>query len=163
MQFNLKPYQNNRTKTIFKKSNFLFFTIGTNRNSQDWIALEQSFYKLKLLCEKTYKNITIKILEDSILKNFKTAVKSTVFFLKPSQNAKTIIKYKTINTLNSIKFTTLIFKLNKTLYIVKQLSTINSFHYKKNISVMHQFLLTALKSLKIPKKALKIFFRNNVI
>ena len=152
MQFNLKNYQNNKTKAILKKSNFLFFTIGANQNSQDWIPLEQSLCKLKLLYKKTYNNITIKFLKNSIFKNFKATVKSTFFFLKPSQNGKVIIKAKTISTLNLIKFTTLILKLNKKPYTVKQLSTINSFHYKKNMSIIYQFLITTLKSSKMLKK-----------
>ena len=162
MQFNLKNYQNDKTKNILKKNNFLFFTIGANQNSQNWIALEQSLYKLTLLYNKTYNKITIKILKNSIFKNFKTIVKSTFFFLQPVQNRKTIIKTDIINALNLIQLTTLVVVLNKKSYSVKQFSNINSFHYKKNISIMYQFLITTLKSSRIIKKTFITFYRNNV-
>jgi hypothetical protein len=152
MQFNLKNYQNNKTKNILKKSNFLFFTIGANQSSQNWITLEQSLYKSKLIYHKTYNTITIKVLKNSIFKNLKATIKSTFFFLKPIQSRRTLIKANILNALNFIQFTTLILKLNKKSYAVQQLNTINSFHYKKNISIMYQFLITTLKSSKILKK-----------
>lgn len=146
MQFNLKNYQKNKTISILKKNNFLFFAIGANQNSHHWITLEQNLYNLKFSYKKTFNKALKKILKKSIIKNVKNLISSTMFFLKPKNNKKTKLKNKTINTLNETQFTILILKLNKKLYSTFQFKFINSFHYKKNISITYQFLLLTLKS-----------------
>ena len=80
MQLNLKTNQKNRTKELLKKKNFLFFTLGANQNAQNWITLEQNLTKLSLSYTKTYKNVTTKILQDSVLKRLKSIINSTFFF-----------------------------------------------------------------------------------
>lgn len=154
MEFNLKSYQTFKTKHYLKKNNFLLFTLGANQNSQNWITFEQNLHKLGLSYYKTYNNITIKTLEASVYKNLKNFVKSTFFFLKPKQNPGKIeiIKYSTINMLNSTTFAILNIKLNKKIYTMSQLKTASTLTYKKNISIMHMFLLTSLKFSKRLKK-----------
>ena len=143
MRLNLKTNQKNNTKYLLKKNNFLFFAIGSNQNSQNWIILEQSLHKLAFAYNKTYKNITTKILQESVIKKLKNIINSTFFFLKPKK--KTIIKSNIIDTLSAIKFSVLAFKLNKKIYAIPQLKNQNSLHYKKNISIMYQFLITTCK------------------
>lgn len=147
MQLNLKTNQKNRTKELLKKKNFLFFTIGANQNAQNWITLEQNLTKLSLSYTKTYKNVTTKILQDSVLKRLKSIINSTFFFLKPKEvSKKTIIRSNIVNTLDTIQFTVVAFKLNKKIYSRPQLKTLSSYNYKKNVSIMYQFLTTNLKS-----------------
>lgn len=157
MQFNLKNYQNLVIKNTLKKKNLLFFTININKDSQNWLTIEQSLHKLGLTYAKTYNNIAIKILERSIFRNIKNLISSTFFILKQQKNL--IIKNTIINSLGSIDFTTLMLKLNKNIYIKPQLNTMNSYHYKKNISIMYQFLIITLKSPIFSKQKT----RNNVI
>ena len=146
MQFNLKSYQISKTKQYLQKNNFLLFSIGANQNSQNWITIEQNLHKLKLNYYKTYNNTTIKTLKNSIYKNSLNTVNSTFFFLKPQQNSKLLTRNNLINTLNSILFTVLAIKLDKKVYAVAQSKNIRSFNYKKNVSIMYQFLVTNLKS-----------------
>ena len=80
MRLNLKTNQKNNTKYLLKKNNFLFFAIGSNQNSQNWIILEQSLHKLAFAYNKTYKNITTKILQESVIKKLKNIINSTFFF-----------------------------------------------------------------------------------
>jgi hypothetical protein len=145
MQFNLKNYQKIKIVSTLKKNNFLLFTLGANQNSQNWIVTEQNLHKLTLAYTKTYNNTATKILQNSIFKNLKNSINSTFFFLKPTKNKKTLIRSNIVNTLNTIQFLTLTLKLNKKVYAAYQFKTVNSFHYKKNVSIMYQFLATTLK------------------
>ena len=145
MQLNFRKYQKIQTKAILKKNNFLLFTIGANQNSYNWIVLEQNLHKLSLAYTKTYNNVTTKIFQDSVARKLKNTINSTFFFLK-HKNAAQIIKSNLLNEINTNKFNVIALKLNKRLYAVSQLKTMKSFHYKKNISIMYQFLLTTLKS-----------------
>ena len=139
MQLNLKNYQISKAKDYLKKNSFLFFSIGANQNSQNWLEIEQKLSKLELNYYKTYNNTTKKIIKNSIYKNLSHLVNSTFFLLKPK-----LSKIKS-NIINSILFATLAIKLNKKIYLISQSKNINSFNYKKNMSVMYQFLLTNLK------------------
>ena len=145
MQLNFRNYQKIQTKAVLKKNNFLLFTIGANQNSYNWIAFEQNLHKLGLAYTKTYNNVTTKIFQDSVAKKLKNTINSTFFFLKHKNTAQ-IIKSNLLNEINTSKFNVIALKLNKKLYTISQLKTIKSFHYKKNISVLSQYLSTALKS-----------------
>lgn len=145
MQLNFRSYQKTKIKSIMKKNNFLLFTIGANQNASSWITLEQNLHKLDLDYIKIYNNITTKLLQDSIAKKLKNVIDSTFFFLKHKNTVK-IIKSNLINEINSSKFNLVTIYLNKKLYAVSQLKKMNSFHYKKNIAIMYQFLATTLKS-----------------
>lgn len=145
MQLNFRNYQKIQTKAVLKKNNFLLFTIGANQNSYNWIAFEQNLHKLGLTYTKTYNNVTTKIFQDSVAKKLKNTINSTFFFLK-RKNTTQIIKSNLLNEINTSKFYVIALKLNKKLYAISQLKIMKSFHYKKNISVMYQYVSTALKS-----------------
>lgn len=154
MQINLKKYQNNKIKNILKKNNFVFFALGANQNSQNWMLLEQNLYKLSLSYTKIYNNIAKKVLGNSIFKNLKSSINSTFFFLNLRKNQQSIVKTNTITSLNSIQFTVITLKLNRTFYSASQLKNLYSIHYKKNISILYQFLLTNFNS--------SIIFKNKI-
>merc|ERR1712087_922445 len=103
MQFNLKNYQNLVIKNTLKKKNLLFFTLNTNKDSQNWLTSEQNLHKLGLTYTKTYNNIATKILENSIFRNIKNLINSTFFMLKQKKNL--IIKNPIIDALDLIHFT----------------------------------------------------------
>ena len=145
MQLNLKNYQISKTKNYFKKNNFILLSISANQNSKNWLKIEQGLNKLKLSYYKTYNNTTRKIIKNSIYKNLIHIVNSTFFLLKPKNTNKVLTKSNIINMVNSVFFTTLAIKLNKKIYSISQSRNINSFNYKKNMSIMYQFLLTNLK------------------
>lgn len=146
MQLNVKNYQTSKTKDYLRKNNFLLFSISANQNSQNWLTIEQGLNKLKLGYYKVYNNNTRKILKNSIFTNLTPLINSTFFVLKPNEKSKTLTKYNLISILNSLSFTILAIKLNKKIYSLPQAKNISSLDYKKNISVMYQFLLTNLKT-----------------
>ena len=145
MKLNFRNYQKTKIKSLLKNNNFLLFSIGANQNSSNWIALEQNLHKLAINYTKIYNNITTKILHDSIGKKSKKMVSSTFFFLKPKNIAK-LIKSTLLNELNVNKFYVVAIYLNKKIYTISQLKRINSFHYKKNVAIIYQFLLVSIKS-----------------
>nr|WPV72410.1 hypothetical protein orf150 [Navicula sp.] len=145
MKFNLKTYQEQKTKQYIKDSKFILLSINANQKSQNWIVTEQELLKLKLKYYKIYNKTTKKIIKPSIYSNFVNVVGSTFFFLKPESN-KVQIKTNMFQRLDSVLFTPLAIKLNKKVYTPTQSKTIKSFHYKKNMSVLYQFLITNLKS-----------------
>lgn len=145
MQFNLKSYQIYKTKQYLQESEFLLFSIGANQNSQNWVAIEQNLQKLNLDYYKTYNNITIETLKHSVYENSFYTINSTFFFLKPQKNCRLLTRNNMINTLSVISFTILAFKLAKKMYLITQLNNMVSFNYKKNLSIMYQFLITIFK------------------
>ena len=145
MQLNFRNYQKAKTKTILKKNNFLLLATGTNQSSSNWITLEQNLYKLNLDYTKIYNTITAKILNDSIAQKLKNTINSTFFVLKPKNTIK-VIKSNLLNELNINKFTIVTIYLNKKLHVTSQLTKLNSFHFKKNVAILYQFLSTSLKS-----------------
>jgi hypothetical protein len=145
MEFNLKTYQEQKTKQYVKNSKFILLSINANQKSQNWIVTEQELLKLKLGYYKIYNKTTKKVIKNSIYLNFVNIIGSTFFFLKPVDN-KVQIKTNMFQRLDSVLFTTLAIKLNKKVYAPTQSKTIRSFHYEKNMSILYQFLLTNLKS-----------------
>jgi hypothetical protein len=145
MQLRFRNYQTTKTKSIIKKNKFLLFSIGANQNASNWITLEQNLHKLNIDYIKIYNNTTTKILQKSITKKLKNGINSTFFFLKHKNTTK-IIKSNLLNEINTNKFNVISIYLNKKLYSVYQLKKINSYHYKKNMAIMYQFLSATLKS-----------------
>ena len=144
MQLNFRNYQKAKIKSLLKNNNFLLFSIGAHQNSSDWISLEQNLHKLAIDYAKIYNNITTKIVHESIGKTLKNMVNSTFFFLKLKRTTK-FIKSNLFYELNLSKFNIIAIYLNKKIYIFSQLKKINSFHYKKEVALMYQCLLTTLK------------------
>lgn len=145
MKLNFRIYQQNRIKSTLKKNKFLIFTIGANQNSVNWITIEQNLHKLDLIHTKIYNNITTKTFKDSIAKKLKETIHSTFFFLTHKNTTK-IIKSNILNEISASKFDVVALKLNKKLYATPQLKNFNSFHYKKNMTILYQFLSAVLKS-----------------
>lgn len=147
MQIDEKNYKKKKIKTNLKKSNFLLFAVSANQNSQNWLLLEQNLHRLLLTYNKICNNTVFKILQNSILKNFKNITNSTVFFLKEKPLRKTIIRNNLVNALTLINFTSLLLKLNRKIHTIPQLKKINSYNYKKSIKIAYQFWTTTLKIL----------------
>lgn len=153
MQFNFKNYQTKKTETYLKKNNFVLFTIGANQKSSNWTNVEQKLCILELLYYKTYTNAVAKAFQRSVYKNLKKSlINSTLFFLQPKNLHNTRIKGDLIKNLNLIFFSTLAIKLNKKVYSTAQQKKLYSLHYKKNILIMQQFILTNLKTFHTMKK-----------
>ena len=146
MKLYFRKYQNDKIVNLLKKDSFLLFSINANRSSDNWLTLEQSINKLAITYTKTYNNAVRKTFEKSIFKNLKNLIGGTFFFLKPKKIQKIKVENAVVNLLNAIQFTIITTKLNKKLYTIPQIKTINSFSYKKNTKIMYQFLIATLKT-----------------
>lgn len=144
MDLDSKNYKALKTKNYLRKNDFLLFAMNANQNSQNWLTIEQGLYKLKLNYYKINNNTTLKIIRKSRYVNLTNIINSTFFFLKSTQSNKILTKRNLVNGLNSILFNLQTVALNKRLYSVKQLSNISLLSYKKNISLMYQFLITSI-------------------
>ena len=143
MKLYFKRYQNDRALNILKKDSLLLFSINANQNSDNWLTLEQNVNKLAITYTKIYNSAVRKTFEKSIFKNLKNLIGGTFFFLKPKKIQK--IKNTLVTSLDEIQFTVIVTKLNKKLYSIPQLNTINSLSHQNNTKILCQFLATTLK------------------
>ena len=146
MKFNLKNYQTHKLKQLLKKENFLIFAINTNKNFKNWLLVEQGLHKLKINYHKVYNNTAANAIKRSTQVNLLKVLCSTFFFLKTNNFTKTLMKSKIINELNLIFFTILALKINQNVYSINQIKNLTIFSYKKQISILYQFLISNLKS-----------------
>ena len=144
MKFNFKEYQKQKTKQYLKNNDFILLAINANQKLQNWVTIKQELYKLKLNYYKIYNKTTKKVMENSIHRRIISVVNTTFFFIKLN-NKKILVKTDIFHLLENILFTLLAIKLNKKVYSTAQFKNIISFHYKKNVSVLYQCLITNLK------------------
>jgi len=150
LKFNFKEYQNQKIIRSFKNKNLLFFSINANLKSRSWIKNEQKLKEFELNYYKIYNNVSKKIIKKSIFFNMANIITSTFFFIIPNSNY-TQINNKIFQYLNSIYFTILAIKLNNKIYNTNQIKKIMTFNYKKNVSILYQFLQTNIKVIYVIK------------
>jgi cellobiose-specific phosphotransferase system component IIC len=151
MKLNLKDYKIIKTKKYFQTNKLFFVVNGINRNSPDWLLIQQ---ELKTICFNSYKilnKITLKALKNSMYNNTKSVIGGSTFLLKPNVN-KYFSKQTTLNTFNLLSFDLLIVKLNNKTYSVTSLKTAQSMEYKETKLFFHQFNLTHVKTCFIISK-----------
>jgi hypothetical protein len=69
MKFTTKEYKITKTKSYIQTSNLFFFFNGINRNSNDWIIIEQKLKNINFEYYKIFNKTSKKTLENSIYKN----------------------------------------------------------------------------------------------
>ena len=146
MQFNFKTHQVSKIEK-YLKNNIVLFSNGTNQNSSNWVLTEQALYKLNLSYHKIYNNIAIKIIKNSIFKNYQQIINSTFFFLTLKQNNTNSNNNKNLilKNLERINFSLYFIKLNDKIYSITQLKSLSSFKYNITVKILYQFLYTNLK------------------
>ena len=150
MKFNLKEYQKQKIKQYFKNNCFSILSINANQKAYNWMDMEQELQKLQFTYYKVCNKTTKKLMKKSVHLNFANLINSTFFFLKPTHH-KMKINNKTFQQLGSILFSILAIKLNKKIYSLSQSKNITSMNYKKNISILYQFLITNTKKTYLMK------------
>jgi hypothetical protein len=136
MKFTLKEYNIVKTQTYIKNETLFFICNGVNRQSDDWVIVEQKFKNLDFFCYKIINKTTKTTIQQSIYTNMSTVINSITFLLKTSQ---TIIKQDLFYSLEPIIFTFLTLKLNNKFYSKKQLEDNFSFSYGNNTLTFFQF------------------------
>lgn len=143
MKLTTKKYKTQKIKLQLKNSDIIFLTHSINRVVDKWIHTEQELKKLNISYYKVLNKVALKTIEKSVHKNTLNATNGSTFFLKPTINS--ISKNVLLNNFELLLFTVLSVKLNNNIYSAKQLQTLYSLNYKKNVMVMNQFFITSSK------------------
>ena len=131
------------------KNRFFMLALRPNTKMRNWIFIEQQVNKFKFSYHKMHNNSAKKVLINFLMLNLQISVNSTSFFfnfINKEKNKKTFLKSNIIHKFLQIYFSVVSLKLNKKIYSIKQLNSIKTFCYKKNVFITYQFLLTTLKS-----------------
>ena len=155
MDYNLKKYQIFKTEKYFKNNNFFLFFHSSKINSKEWIKIEQKIKILKLKYYKVLNGTTLKIINNSIYKNYSKVICGLILFIKPNFKL-TEIKISELNKELKLLFVLLSIKLNNKIYLPSQISNIKSFLYKKNVFNLYKTLEKSMKSTYIFKKQFEI-------
>ena len=154
MDYNLKKYQILKIKKYFKNNNFFFIFHSSKVNSKEWIKVEQKIKKLKLKYYKIFNGTGSKIINDSIFKNYTKIISGLILFIKPNFKSTEIVLKDLEKELKSL-FLLLSIKLNNKIYLISQVSDINSCSYKNNVFNLYKVLNKSLKISYILKKISK--------
>lgn len=143
MKFTDKEYKIQKIQDYIKQDKLLFISTGVNKNSNEWLHVKQNLKKINLNFYKVSNKLAINIIKKSIYKNFKTAIQSTVFFLKTPR--KNLIRQILLESVKLLLFDIIIIKLNKTMYQFIEFKKQYSLNYKSSKLLMFQFGIHFLK------------------
>ena len=145
MKLSVKDYKIIKTKEYFKKSDLFFLVNGINRNSLDWLIIEQGLKTIGFDYYKVLNRTTITTLNNSIYPNISSVIKGSTFLLKPPLN-KSFSKHTILTTFNPLFFELLIIKFNNKIYSMNSLKSAYSLQYKETKLLLYQFSSTHLKT-----------------
>ena len=143
MEFTSKNYKIIKTKDYIKKNNLFFFFGGVNRNSNDWILVEQGLKSINFDYYKIFNRTAKKTLNNTIYKTIKPAINGITFLIKPK--AKQLSKQVLITSFEPLLFNMLAIKLNNKIYQTTQLKNSYSLSYSDNKILIFQFGIANLK------------------
>jgi len=143
MEFTSKNYKIIKTKDYIKKNNLFFFFGGVNRNSNDWILVEQGLKSINFNYYKIFNRTAKKTLNNTIYKTIKPAINGITFLIKPK--AKQLSKQVLISSFEPLLFNMLAIKLNNKIYQTTQLKNNYSLSYSDNKILIFQFGIANLK------------------
>ena len=122
MKLNLKHYKFEKTKKILKTQGFLIISVGCFK------SLKDNTRKHNLTCFLVKNNICKIIFANSIFKNFKFLLSSSVILVK--LNFYESNYFKNLKNLNVIGI-----KVYNKIYSSKQLAVVNNINYSRSIKV----------------------------
>jgi hypothetical protein len=145
MDFTAKNFKIEKTKNFIKNNSLFIFFNGINRNTNDWIIIEQELKKIDFnyykICNKTSKTI----LNNSIFLSTSSLINSMTFLLKPLENKKEINKNILFKNIESLIFSLLAIKINNRMYSKTQIKNLISLNYKDNKLLLYKFLISNKK------------------
>lgn len=146
MEFSSKDYKTLKTKQYIKTTKLFFFFTGIDRNSNNWILIEQNLTNLKFNYYKIFNKTATQTLQNSIYNSIKPVINGATFLMKPTSNLELLSKQTLINNLEPLLFIMLAIKLNNKIYPTKKLKNLNSLEYYENKLLFYQFGLANLKA-----------------
>jgi hypothetical protein len=145
MDFTAKQYKTEKTKNFIKQNNLFIFFNGVNRNSNEWVIIEQELKKVNFNSYKIFNKTSKTTLNNSIFLNTSSLVNSMTFLLKPLINTKEINKNIIVNKFETLIFALLAIKINNKIYTKSQIKNLLTLNYKDNKLLLYKFLITNTK------------------
>ena len=144
MDLTTKKFKIEKTKNFIKKNNFFICFNSINKNTNDWILIEQELKKLNYSYYKVFNATSKLILTHSILCSSSSLINSMSIFLKPISIKKEINK-NALFKIEALTFSLLAIKLNNKVYSQTQLKKIFSLNYIDNKLILYKFLISNTK------------------
>jgi hypothetical protein len=151
MRLNAKDYKIIKTKEYLKTNKLVFFVNGIDRNSLDWLLIEQGLKTVGLSYYRVLNKTIRKTLDSSTYNSTRPVISGSSFVIK-LQTDKYFLKRAVLNTFNLLFFELLIVKLNHHAYSMTALENAYSFKYKETKLLFYKFTLTHLKACSIISK-----------
>ena len=129
-------------RNYIRKNSLFFFFFTNHRNINDWISIKQNLISMNLSDLGVFKNITQKILKQSIYIYSNTLSSQTLIFLKSND---LLLSFVTKVSFEFLSLYMLAIKLNNKIYHKNQLKQNYYFNYKVNKILIFQFKVVNLK------------------
>ena len=143
MKFYFQDYKNNKIKNYIKKNKLFFFVNCTDRNSNDFLELNQELKKTKFNYYKVFNTTAKKILKKCIYNVTNSTINGITFFIKPENNK--LIKRNFINNFDNLLLNILVVKINLKAYTNKQIKNNISYNYINTKLFYFQLINTHIK------------------
>ena len=145
MDLTTKKFKIEKTKNLIKHNNLFIFLNGINRNSNDWILIEQELKKINFNYYKIFNKTSKKTLNNSIFLNTSSLINSMTFLLKPLVAEQEINKDILLNKIETLIFSLLAVKVNNKIYSKTKLKNLVTLNYKNNKLLLYKFLISNTK------------------
>ena len=145
MDLTTKKFKIEKTKNLIKHNNLFIFLNGINRNSNDWILIEQELKKINFNYYKIFNKTSKKTLNNSIFLNTSSLINSMTFLLKPLVAEQEINKDILLNKIETLIFSLLAVKVNNKIYSKTKLKNLVTLNYKNNRLLLYKFLISNTK------------------
>jgi hypothetical protein len=145
MDLTTKKFKIEKTKNIIKHNNLFIFLNGINRNSNDWILIEQELKKINFNYYKIFNKTSKKTLNNSIFLNTSSLINSMTFLLKPLVAEQEVNKNMLLNKIETLIFSLLAIKVNNKIYSKTKLKNLVTLNYKNNKLLLYKFLISNTK------------------
>ena len=145
MDFNLKNYQIVKLKKYFKNNNFFLVFQSARLSLTKWTHTEQNLKKLKLNYYKPLNKTTVKVLQNSVHKNFSSVINGFILLITTDSKASKLNLESIVKNLRP-SFSLVSVKLNNKMYSLSQLKGMKDLSYKKNVFNLHKTLDKQLKT-----------------
>lgn len=145
MDLTTKKFKIEKTKNLIKHNNLFIFLNGINRNSNDWILIEQELKKINFNYYKIFNKTSKKTLNNSIFLNTSSLINSMTFLLKPLVAEQEINKDILLNKIETLIFSLLAIKVNNKIYSKTKLKNLVTLNYKNNRLLLYKFLISNTK------------------